>query len=147
MDAPPDPTIPVVAAVIERRGRFLLGRRPEAKRHGGLWEFPGGKLDPGESWHEAAARELDEELGLTLVRLGSTLFEARDPDSPFVIRFIVAEVVGRPEAREHSSVAWFAPDELRDLCLAPSDAAFVGTLGSVDAPPPGGPPGLADSPG
>ncbi|HSG49130.1 MAG TPA: NUDIX domain-containing protein, partial [Longimicrobiales bacterium] len=54
--------IPVIAAVIHRDGRYLVGRRPDDKRHGGLWEFPGGKLDPGESWLEAARRELSEEL-------------------------------------------------------------------------------------
>jgi 8-oxo-dGTP pyrophosphatase MutT (NUDIX family) len=129
MDTPSPPTIPVVAAVIERHGRYLLGRRPDGKRHGGLWEFPGGKLVPGESWEEGAARELDEELGLRLVRLGATLFEARDPGSPYVIRFIAADVRGRPEAREHGAIGWFDPEELRSLALAPSDAAFVRSLG------------------
>ena len=125
MSDPSSEAIPVVAVVIERDGRFLVGRRPEHKRHGGLWEFPGGKLDPGESWMQAAARELDEELGLTLVRLGSPLFEMRDPLSPFVIRFVEAEVDGEPEAREHSELGWFDLYELEAMPLAPSDAAFV----------------------
>lgn len=121
---PSDP-IPVVAAVARRGDRYLVGRRPEHKRHGGLWEFPGGKLDPGESWAGGAARELEEELALTLVRLGRTLYETRDPRSPFVIRFIEAEVSGTIEAREHSAVGWFTPSELADMPMAPSDAAFV----------------------
>ncbi|MEQ9568909.1 MAG: NUDIX domain-containing protein [Longimicrobiales bacterium] len=125
----PDP-IPVVAAVVVRDGRYLVGRRPDHKRHGGLWEFPGGKLDPGESWEAGAARELDEELGLRLERLGAALFETRDPLSPYVIRFVEAEVSGRLEAREHSAVGWFTPAELSHMPLAPSDAAFVARLTS-----------------
>ncbi|MCK7504065.1 MAG: NUDIX domain-containing protein [Desulfobacterales bacterium] len=63
MSAAPAP-IHVIAAVIRRDGRYLVGRRPDGKRHGGLWEFPGGKVDPGESRLEAAHRELGEELGM-----------------------------------------------------------------------------------
>ena len=125
---PPQEPIWVVAAVIVRAGRFLLGRRPSHKRHGGLWEFPGGKLEPGESWRDGAARELAEELGLSLERLGDQRFEAHDPGSPYRIRFLEAEVSGTVEAREHSAVGWFTPDELAGMPLAPSDAAFVRTL-------------------
>lgn len=122
----------MVAAVVARDGRYLVGRRPHHKRHGGLWEFPGGKLDPGETWASGAARELDEELGLTLVTLGATLFEARDPGSPFLIRFVEVEVAGDPDPREHAELGWFTPPELRMLSLAPSDAAFVRHLAPPD---------------
>jgi mutator protein MutT len=124
---PLDP-IPVVAAVVEREGRYFVGRRPDHKRHGGLWEFPGGKLDAGETWAEAAARELDEELGLNLVDLGRTLFETRDTNSRFAIRFVEATVSGIIEAREHSAVGWFTLSELATMPLAPSDAAFVAAI-------------------
>ena len=125
---PPSDLIWVVAAVISRGDRLLLGRRPDDKRHGGLWEFPGGKLEPGESWQEAAARELAEELGLRLDSMGAVQFESRDPGSPYRIRFLQVEVSGRVEAREHSAVGWFTPVELTQMPLAPSDAAFVQTL-------------------
>jgi len=130
----PDP-IPVVAAVVLRDGRYFVARRPDHKRHGGLWEFPGGKLDPGETWRDAAARELDEELGLHLVHLGRTLFEARDPNSVFVIRFVEVEVAGTVEPREHSAVGWFTLAELSVMPLAPSDAAFVATVLGAATPP------------
>ncbi len=124
---PPEP-IWVVAAVIARAGRFLLGQRPPLKRHGGLWEFPGGKLEPGESWRAGAARELAEELGLRLESMGGQRFEAHDPHSPYRIRFFEVEVSGTVDAREHSAVGWFTPKELAGMPLAPSDAAFVRTL-------------------
>jgi 8-oxo-dGTP pyrophosphatase MutT (NUDIX family) len=58
------PTITVLAAVVTRDGRWLLCRRPDHKRHGGCWEFPGGKLEPGETHGQAAARELMEDGAL-----------------------------------------------------------------------------------
>jgi len=117
--------IPVMAAVIRREGRLLLGRRPDHKRHGGLWEFPGGKVDPGESNQQAVERELFEELGLSTTSVGKVLFESRDPDSTFLIRFVDVEVAGDPSALEHSEIGWFDSDALRSLHLAPSDARFV----------------------
>jgi len=90
-----------------------------------LWEFPGGKLDPGESDEMGAARELHEELAVGLQRFGSLMFQARDPDSPFVIRFFDVTLAGNPRAMEHVEVGWFTPAELRGMPLAPSDARFV----------------------
>ena len=120
--------IPVVAAVVRDGDRFLLGRRPESKRHGGLWEFPGGKLRPGEDTLAGLRRELDEELALRCRGAGAVLWSARDPGSPFVIDFVEAEVEGRVEAREHEAVGWFTVEELRTMPLAPTDAAFVARL-------------------
>ena len=136
MSDPPDPTprFPSSPPWSSATGATSWGDVPTTSAHGGSWEFPGGKLEPGESWKAGAARELDEELGLTLVRLGRPLFEARDPDSPFLIRFFEADVTGHLEAREHSAVGWYAPEELARMSLAPSDAAFVATLGEAPAP-------------
>ena len=69
-------SVRVVAAVIRRGDTLLVGRRPEAKRHGGMWEFPGGKIDPGETPEDAARRELAEELALSVTAVGRT---ARPP--------------------------------------------------------------------
>jgi 8-oxo-dGTP diphosphatase len=118
-------TIPVLAAVVRRDGRYLVARRPEEKRHGGLWEFPGGKMDSDESLLGAATRELREELGLSVTGVGAVLFEAMDPGSSFLIRFVEVQVEGEPRALEHSELGWFSPDVLRRLALAPSDARFV----------------------
>lgn len=115
----------VLAAVIEREGRYLVGRRPEAKRHAGLWEFPGGKVRPDESPRAGLARELREELGMELVALGRVRFERRDPGSPFVIRFVDVAAVGEPRTFEHTELVWEAPESLGRRELAPTDAAFV----------------------
>ena len=63
----PEGRVAVIAAVIQRGDKYLLGQRPESKRHGGLWEFPGGKVHDGESRLEAIRRELAEELALKVV--------------------------------------------------------------------------------
>lgn len=115
----------VIAAVVQRGGKLLVCRRPMDKRHGGLWEFPGGKLEPGEDYTTAARRELKEELGLDLVSLGDAEMELQDPGSPFFISFIPAKAIGEPQCREHTAYAWGTPNELRRLPLAPSDKRYV----------------------
>ena len=120
--------IPVIAAVIQRGGRYLVGRRPDDKRHGGLWEFPGGKVDPGESWLEAAHRELGEELGMQATSLGDLLLAVADEGSPYVILFLEVETAGEPMPTEHSAVGWYTPEELAELPLAPADARLVAAL-------------------
>jgi mutator protein MutT len=124
---PPGP-IPVIAAVVRRDGRYLVGRRPAEKRHGGLWEFPGGKVHEGEAMLDAADRELQEELGMSASGAGAVLLSASDDDAPFVIHFVEVEAEGDPVALEHSEVGWFTPEELAALPLAPADARFVRTL-------------------
>ncbi len=120
--------VTVVAAVIRREGRYLVGRRPLKKRHGGLWEFPGGKVHDDEDSFAAARRELDEELALEVTRAGATLHRVRDGDSPFVIHFVEIEIRGEPTPLEHDAVGWFTAAELVRLPLAPADADFVRTL-------------------
>ncbi len=120
--------IPVVAAVIRRGDRYLVGRRPDDKRHGGLWEFPGGKVHEGEDLLTAADRELEEELAMRAVAAGAILLSASDAGASFVIHFVEIEAQGEPEAHEHSALGWFTPAELTKLPLAPADARFVATL-------------------
>ena len=123
-------TTRVVAAIIERGGRLLLCRRPAGKRHGGLWEFPGGKLLPGESIPDAARRELAEELAVEVLSVGERLFALRDPGSPFVVEFYPVEIAGEPVALEHEALLWAEPEDLAGLDLAPSDRAFASRYAS-----------------
>jgi mutator protein MutT len=117
--------IPVVAAVIRRKNKALLGRRPDHKRHGGLWEFPGGKIDEGETEVDAVTRELHEEFGVETTSVGRILYECRDPGSPFRIRFLDVGIRGESVPTEHTEIGWFEPDSLSTLGLAPCDARFV----------------------
>ena len=118
-------SVSVAAAVIERDGRFLLGRRPPGKRHSGLWEFPGGKLREGESVGGAIARELQEELGLKIGQVGPIIFRAEDPESSFEICFVQVLAHGIPRALEHSELTWCDRQGILRLNLAPADKQFV----------------------
>ena len=125
VESTPAPSVLVVAAVIRRGRALLVARRPAAKRHGGMWEFPGGKVLPGESLADAATRELSEELDLAVTRVGPVLFDAADPGSAFLIRFVEVDAEGAPVAHEHDALAWRTPAEMEGLPLAPADARFV----------------------
>lgn len=115
----------MLAAVITREERYLVCLRPLAKRHGGLWEFPGGKIEEGESYLAAAHRELTEELGVAAVSVGEALYSAHDDGSPFLINFVPTEIVGEPVCLEHAEVRWASLGEIQHLDLAPSDRRFV----------------------
>jgi 8-oxo-dGTP diphosphatase len=119
----------VVAAVIRRGDTLLVCRRPAHKRHGGLWEFPGGKCEIGEDDSAAIARELAEELAVMVTRVGETLLVEQDANSDFVIAFVDVEIEGDPQCLEHDALAWMRRDELGRVALAPSDERFVASLG------------------
>ncbi|HLV27311.1 MAG TPA: NUDIX domain-containing protein [Gemmatimonadales bacterium] len=117
----------VIAAVVTRGDRMLVSRRPEHKRHGGLWEFPGGKVGDGESDLEAISRELREELDVATVQVAEPVFVIRDPGSPFLIVFVPVEIEGEPKCIEHTEHRWGTLAELLALDLAPGDRSFVET--------------------
>jgi 8-oxo-dGTP diphosphatase len=117
--------IRVIACVIERNGRLLVCQRPAHKRHGGLWEFPGGKLEEGETPLEAARRELGEELALAVTGVGPAEFAVVDPGSRYRIEFVPAEAEGEPQCIEHARVAWLEESELLSVPLAPSDREYA----------------------
>jgi len=121
----PPPLVDVVAAVIERNGRWLLACRAANKRHGGLWEFPGGKVGPGESLNEALARELREELDLELGQAGAVLYSVADEHAGVLVHFIAATVYGEPVLLEHQACRWVARQEFECVTLAPADQRFV----------------------
>lgn len=115
----------VVAAVIERRERLLLGQRAMHKAHGGLWEFPGGKVDPGESREAALGRELAEELALAPVTVGDQLGSQTDHERGIHLCFHRVVTDSVPILLEHMALGWFRPAEALALDLAPLDRAFL----------------------
>ncbi len=121
----------VTAAVIrDGEGRVLLARRPTDRHMGGLWEFPGGKLDQGESPAEGLARELDEELGVE-VEIGEPLTFAvhREPGLTLLLLFYSAAIVaGTARPLDGQELAWVAPPDLPDYPTPPADAALVRIL-------------------
>lgn len=125
----------VVAAAVEGAdGRFLMHRRPPHKRHGGLWEFPGGKVDPGETPAIALIRELEEELGLNLGEddLQPVAFaqaEADDEVPQIVILLYTARTdKSLPPSLEGGETGWFALDAIAALPMPPLDRALLSRL-------------------
>ena len=129
----------VVAAMIrDRAGRVLLQQRPPGKAHAGLWEFPGGKVEPGESPRESLVRELEEELGLTLE--GETLAPVGFAESEglsggangdraiLILLYEVAAWQGEPEAREGGAFAWVEPAAFGEYPMPPLDIDLVSRL-------------------
>jgi 8-oxo-dGTP pyrophosphatase MutT (NUDIX family) len=118
-------SIRVIAAVIAKGEKLLVCQRPPHKRHGGLWEFPGGKLEPGEDDEAAARRELAEELGIHVESIADAELEIADAGSPFLIAFTPVQASDTPVCHEHTALTWGAPSELARLPLAPCDRRYV----------------------
>ena len=117
--------IRVVAAVVSKQTRYLVCQRPGNKRHGGLWEFPGGKVRENESDFDAVHRELLEELNVRTTQVGRTLLEVPDPGTAFHVVFKEVRIIGVPEALEHAAICWATPLELIGFRMAPGDEIFV----------------------
>ncbi|MFN3585994.1 MAG: Nudix family hydrolase [Moraxellaceae bacterium] len=117
----------VVAAVIRRDGRILIARRPSHLHMGGLWEFPGGKVEPGEPVEAALLRELDEELGIIPTDFHPLIRLQHDyPDKAVCLDvWEVTAFRGEPEGREGQPLAWVAPERLRDHEFPAANHAIV----------------------
>ena len=120
--------IPVVAAaLIDDQGRVLLHRRRQGKMHGGLWEFPGGKVEPGESCESALLREIAEELAIELDPAALTpLSFAAEPAGPIVILlYTCRRWHGQPQCLDGEALSWFAADALSALAMPPLDVPLA----------------------
>lgn len=131
MSAPP--TVVVVAAVLRRGDRILLTRRPSGTHLAGYWEFPGGKLDPGESPEEALARECREEIGLDVRAidiLDVAFHRYTEPAKAVLLLFYACEEGTVSEVRDIGVAehVWVRASELRAYALPPPDARLVGKL-------------------
>lgn len=129
--------IPVVAvALIAHDGRILMQRRKIAGAFGGLWEFPGGKVEPGESPESALLREIEEELGVALdTRELQPLMFASDPALPpaprqphVILLYICRGWQGEPRCLDADAIAWIAPGALMALAMPPLDMPLAEAL-------------------
>ncbi len=122
--------IHVVAAAIEKDGVIFCAQRPENKSLGGLWEFPGGKLEPGETPEEALVREIQEELNSTIEILSYINEASYDYDFGTVIMktYHAKLISGNLELLEHQNSTWLAPQDLKTLDWAPVDRPAVELL-------------------
>lgn len=114
------PTIRVAAAVLTRAdGAVMIARRRPGKAHGGLWEFPGGKLDPGETPEACLARELREEFAIEIV-VGPHVATGRD-GAIELLGFRARLVAGEPRLTDHDALVWVAPADLAGFPMPPAD--------------------------
>lgn len=122
--------IPVAAGLIVRDGRLLVAQRPAGTHLAGLWEFPGGKVQPGESWEDALQRELQEELDCT-VHVGALYEEVVHPypGKTVHLRFYRCSLTqGEPRPVECAAVTWTDRERLRQFEFPPADARLLDRL-------------------
>jgi 8-oxo-dGTP diphosphatase len=125
--------LPVVAvALTDAQGRVLIAQRPFDKEHGGLWEFPGGKIEPGESPEAALVRELREELGVTVTpeQLEPLTFSSAGRATRHLLLLLYRCVAWQrePRALDAAAIRWVLPAALADYDMPPADRPFVSVL-------------------
>lgn len=122
--------VEVVAALIWEQNRFLICQRPEHKARGLLWEFVGGKVEPGETKQEALVRECQEELGVLIS--ANDIFMELDhvyPDISIHLTLFQASIAsGVPQKLEHNALRWITPNEIDDYAFCPADKDILKTI-------------------
>jgi 8-oxo-dGTP diphosphatase len=119
-------------ALIDADGRVLLAQRPEGKSMAGLWEFPGGKVEPGETPEAALIRELQEELGIGTWAscLAPLTFASHSYETFHLLMplFACRKWEGQPQTREHQALKWVRPAEMRSYPMPPADLPIIPIL-------------------
>ena len=128
--------LPVVAAaLVDADGRVVLQQRPPGKSLAGLWEFPGGKVEPGETPEAALIRELEEELAITVPH--ACLAPAAFASAPLgdrhllLLLYITRKWTGVPRALEATALRWVRPCDMHDLPMPPADRPLIGLLDAL----------------
>jgi 8-oxo-dGTP diphosphatase len=119
----------VVAAVIEDGGRFLVTRRLQGVHLAGMWEFPGGKIDPGETHGDGLRREMREELDTDVI-VGDLVFQTTHdyPDRSIALYFYRCELTGEPRPLLGQEMRWVPRAELQSLGFPPADEELINRL-------------------
>lgn len=122
----------VACALVDADRRVLLAQRPEGKKLAGMWEFPGGKVEPGETPEAALIRELEEELGVTTWTscLAPLTFASHTYDDFHLLMplFVCRRYDGTPRGNEGQALKWVRPRDMRSLPMPPADEPLVATL-------------------
>ena len=122
--------IEVVAAMIWRDGRFLICQRPEHKARALGWEFPGGKVEPGETLAQALVRECQEELGITLIvqqELTDVVYQY--PEITVHLHLLYTTIAaGEPQMIEHRDMHWITFTEVENYTFCPADQMMIDNL-------------------
>lgn len=122
----------VACALVDVDGRVLICQRPPGKQLAGLWEFPGGKVEAGESPETALIRELDEELGIQVAKacLAPFVFASHGYESFHLLMplYLCRRWEGIVQKREHSALAWVKPAQMTDYPMPPADEPLVAYL-------------------
>lgn len=122
----------VACALVDADRRVLIARRPEGKAMAGLWEFPGGKVEPDETPEAAIIRELEEELGVETKTacLAPLSFASHSYESFHLLMplFVCRRWQGTPVAREHTALKWVRPQALRDYPMPAADEPLIAPL-------------------
>jgi 8-oxo-dGTP diphosphatase len=124
----------VVAAVIRKEGRYLLTRRAPGAANAGLWEFPGGKVEDGETPEQSLIREIREELGIR-IDVGSLLATIEHPHAGRPVRLLFYAAAGDTGAmrlRDHDTVAWASREDLAGYIFTPADREFVDQIAAQE---------------
>jgi 8-oxo-dGTP diphosphatase len=116
-------------ALVDADGRVLLAQRPEGKQLAGLWEFPGGKVEPGETPEQCVIRELHEEIGIEtdIPCLAPLTFASHSYDDFHLLMplFICRRFRGIAQPREGQALKWVRPKQMRDYPMPPADAPLI----------------------
>lgn len=125
----------VACALLDADNRVLIAQRPPGKAMAGLWEFPGGKVEPGETPEEALIREISEELGVKLTKpcLAPLTFTSFDYTEFHLLMalFVSRQWEGTPAAREHSALQWVRANRLRNYPMPPADEPLISHLADL----------------
>jgi len=120
------------AALVDADGRVLICQRPEGKQLAGLWEFPGGKVEAGETPEACLIRELEEELGIVVTHacLAPFVFASHEYERFHLLMplYLIRRWSGTPRAKEHQGLAWVKPAKLGDYPMPPADPPLVAWL-------------------
>ena len=128
-----NPVVLVAAcALVDPDGRVLITQRPEGKALAGLWEFPGGKIEDGETPEASLIRELDEELGIDVAAacLAPLTFASHAYDDFHLLMplYVCRKWQGTPRGREGQALKWVRARDLRDLQMPPADVPLIPAL-------------------